>query len=102
MKEPKDKNSQEYKNFINDTSNSFLDKRTKAYKEWKAGQVEYTPEGLGTNIETVLKATGVKKVVKRVFGDEWGCQGRVDNVNDPVLRTKRRPERWFTDEVYKE
>ena len=38
------------------------DKRTKAYKEWKAQS-----EGLGDVIEKITEATGIKKVVENIF-----------------------------------
>ena len=47
------------------------DKRTKAYKEWKAKQ-EKEAKGLGDTIESITEATGIKKVVKFVAGDYCG------------------------------
>ena len=81
-----------------------LDKRTKEYKEWAkfnriGNDVEYTPEGLGTNIEKVLKVTGVKKVIDSVF-DDCGCQDRLDNLNDPLIKQKRPPLRCLTESQY--
>ena len=40
-----------------------LDKRTKAYKQC----IENQSEGLGDKIEKVFEATGIKKVVKKIF-----------------------------------
>ena len=39
------------------------DKRTKAYKDWKANQ-EKASEGLGDTIAKVTEATGIKKAVR--------------------------------------
>lgn len=38
------------------------DKRTKAYKEWKA-KYDSAPKGLGDTIEKITTATGIKKAV---------------------------------------
>jgi len=37
--------------------------------------------GLGDKIEKVTKATGVKKVVKKLFGDDCGCDERRKKLN---------------------
>jgi len=60
------------------------DKRTKAYKEWKAKfekENEGKSKGLGDTIEKVTKATGIKKAVKAVFGDDCGCDERKAKLN---------------------
>jgi hypothetical protein len=48
------------------------DKRTKAYREWKARfekEQESKSKGLGDTVEKITEATGVKKAVKALFGD---------------------------------
>jgi hypothetical protein len=60
------------------------DKRTKAYKEWKAKfekEQEGKSKGLGDTVEKITKATGIKKAVKAVFGDDCGCDERKDRLN---------------------
>lgn len=60
------------------------DKRTKAYKEWKAKfekEQESKSKGLGDTVEKITKATGIKKAVKAVFGDDCGCDERKDRLN---------------------
>lgn len=55
-----------------------LDKRTKAYKEykeWKANQ-EAASEGLGDTIEKITEATGIKAAVKFLAGEDCGCDER--------------------------
>ena len=99
------------------------DKRTTAYKEWKAKQNTQTftiktgnhnqkldipdeiinelikPRGLGDTIEKITEATGIKKVVKAIFGDDCGCDERRDRLNEKY--TKARPaERCFTETLY--
>jgi hypothetical protein len=61
-----------------------LDKRTKEYKEWKANFEEIneeTSEGLGDTIEKVTEATGIKKLVKFIAGDDCGCDDRKEKLN---------------------
>ncbi len=59
------------------------DKRTKAYREWKAKfelENDSKSKGLGDTVEKITKATGIKKVVKAVFGDDCGCDERKDRL----------------------
>ena len=56
------------------------DKRTKEYKEWKA-KFESKPKGLGDTVEKFTEATGIKKVVKAVVGDDCGCDERKATLN---------------------
>jgi hypothetical protein len=88
-----------------------IDKRTKEYKEMKKAQevsrvtfervqrvkrikeeldtqeVEVDkeevsePEGLGTTIEKITEATGIKKAVKWLAGDDCGCEERKFRLN---------------------
>ena len=51
------------------------DKRTKEYKDWKVSQ------GLGDTIEKVTEATGIKKAVKWVMGEDCGCTERKEKLN---------------------
>ena len=60
------------------------DKRTKAYKEWKAKfelENESKSKGLGDTVEKVFKATGVDKVAKWLFGEDCGCKERKEKLN---------------------
>jgi len=56
------------------------DKRTKAYKDWKANQ-EKGSEGLGDTIAKVTEATGIKKAVKFLAGEDCGCDERQERLN---------------------
>lgn len=63
-----------------------LDKRTKTYKELKAAfdrkkANEKFNEGLGDVVESITEATGVKKVMKGIFGDDCGCEDRKRKLN---------------------
>lgn len=61
-----------------------MDKRTKAYREWKKNH-ENASEGLGDDIEKyVTKPLGIKKVVDTVFKKlekQCGCQERKTKLN---------------------
>lgn len=60
------------------------DKRTKAYKEWKAKHAQAS-EGLGDTVEKITKATGIKKAVDAtfdVFGFDCGCDERKSKWNE--------------------
>lgn len=79
-----------------------LDKRTKDYKEYKAwkesrvndadvtyeevkSKIEAHNEskvGLGDVIEKVTESTGIKSVVKTVFGEDCGCDERKERFNN--------------------
>lgn len=39
------------------------------------------PQGLGDVVEQVTEATGIKKVVKAVVGDDCGCEERKRKLN---------------------
>ena len=61
------------------------DKRTKAYKEWKKNfdaKNENKSKGLGDTIEKVTKATGIKKVVEFLAGEDCGCDERKTKLNE--------------------
>ena len=39
-------------------------------------------EGLGDVVEKITEATGIKKAVKAVFGDDCGCEERREKLNN--------------------
>ena len=60
------------------------DKRTKAYKEWKAKfekEQESKSKGLGDTVEKITKATGIDKAVKFIAGEDCGCEERKEKLN---------------------
>tara|TARA_B100000767_G_scaffold213044_1_gene200321 strand:+ start:396 stop:881 length:486 start_codon:yes stop_codon:yes gene_type:complete len=62
-----------------------LDKRTKEYKTWvaiKQSQIEETVTGAGDVVEAFTKATGIKSVVEKFFGEDCGCGDRKDQLNE--------------------
>lgn len=74
-----------------------LDKRTKEYKQWKQNQqqIEQPSQGLGDTIEKITKATGIKKVVKWIFGEDCGCDERRDALNKKFPYAKQLLEEEF-------
>ena len=64
------------------------DKRTKAYKAWKAKHAQAS-EGLGDDIEKfITKPLGIKKAVKFIAGEDCGCDERQEKLNQ-VFRYKK-------------
>lgn len=45
------------------------------------GRPRKKAEGLGDTIEQITEATGIKKVVKAIFGDDCGCDERKEMLN---------------------
>lgn len=72
------------------------DKRTKAYREWKAKH-EKESKGVGDTIEKITKATGIKALVDWVTEEDCGCDERRDALNK--LFPYKKPK-WFTEEEY--
>jgi hypothetical protein len=56
------------------------DKRTKRYKDWVA-KYESQSEGLGDTVEKITEATGIKKAVKFMAGEDCGCDERKSKLN---------------------
>ena len=76
-----------------------LDKRTKEYKsyaEWKENY-ENTSEGLGDVVEKITEATGIKKAVEFIAGEDCGCDKRKEALNR--LFPRRKP-RCFEEDEY--
>ena len=80
------------------------DKRTKAYKKWKAKfdkQQAKESKGLGDTIEKhITKPLGIKKAVDTVFdemGKDCGCEERKQKLNE--IFPSRKPQ-CFTEEEF--
>jgi len=56
------------------------DKRSKEYKAWKAKH-EKASKGLGDTVEKITTATGIKKAVKFIAGEDCGCDQRKEKLN---------------------
>ena len=75
------------------------DKRTKAYKDWKASfekAQESKPSGLGDTIERITEITGIKKAVEFIAGEDCGCDQRKEKLNK--LFSYSKPECLTEDE----
>lgn len=59
------------------------DKRTKAYKDWKA-EFESKPKGLGDSVEKALDITGISSLAKAIIGEDCGCDERKSFLNKIV------------------
>lgn len=71
------------------------DKRTKEFKEWKKNH-ENASKGLGDTVEKITTATGIKKAVKWLAGDDCGCDERKEKLN------KLFPSRFKADCLQKD
>lgn len=89
-----------------------LDKRTNVYKEAKR-QFEAQTEikGLGDVVEKITEATGIKKLVKWIAGEDCGCDARKEKLNE-LFPTSKKPKclleneyewlrNWFNEPRYK-
>ena len=56
------------------------DKRTKEYKLWVKNYSQAS-EGVGDTVEKITTATGIKKAVKWLAGDDCGCDQRKEKLN---------------------
>jgi hypothetical protein len=72
------------------------DKRTKRYKEWVA-RYENESSGVGDTIEKITKATGIKKAVEFIAGEDCGCNSRKSKLN--YLFPYNKPN-CFTEEEF--
>jgi hypothetical protein len=63
------------------------DKRTKAYKEWAKKHAQAS-EGIGDTVEKITTATGIKKAVKWLAGEDCGCRERQKKMNE-IWRYKK-------------
>ena len=46
-------------------------------------------KGLGDTVESITKATGIKDLVKAMFGEDCGCSERKDALNKLVPYKKK-------------
>jgi len=63
------------------------DKRSKEYREWKKNHTKAS-EGLGDTVEKITEATGIKKAVKFIAGEDCGCDERKQKLNE-IFRYKK-------------
>ena len=56
------------------------DKRSKAYKQWKAKHANKS-EGVGDTVEKAFKKVGIDKAAKFILGEDCNCDGRKKILN---------------------
>ena len=56
------------------------------------------PKGLGDTIEQITEATGIKKVVKAIAGEDCGCDARKEKLNK-LFPYSRQPECLDQEEI---
>ena len=56
------------------------DKRSKEYREWKEKHAAASG-GVGDTVEKITTATGIKKAVKFLAGEDCGCDERKEKLN---------------------
>lgn len=80
------------------------DKRTKAYKEWKA-KYDAQSSGVGDTIQKITKATGIEAAVKFIAGEDCGCDERRKKLNAIFPYEKplcfNEEEYLYLDEIFK-
>ena len=73
--------------------------KKKNYNNWKESFNKENTIGLGDLVEKVTEATGIKKAVKFIAGEDCGCEERKQKMNAiPLL--KRRDVNCLTQEEY--
>ena len=76
------------------------DKRTKAYKKWLANEKK-SQINLGDKVAKVTEATGIKKAVKFIFGEDCGCEERQETLNKEINKIfGRRHTEPLTEDEY--
>lgn len=73
------------------------DKRTKEYKDWKK-RYDNDSKGVGDTVAKITEATGIKKAVKFLAGEDCGCDKRKDKLNE--IFPYYRPN-CFTEDEFK-
>ncbi len=53
------------------------------------------PKGLGDTVEQITEATGIKKAVKWIFGEDCGCEERKEWLNKKFPYSKELTEAEF-------
>jgi hypothetical protein len=71
----------------------------------KKKQVRRKSKGLGDSIEKITKATGIKKAVSFIFGEDCGCDERKEWLNKKFpyknVECLNEDEYWYLDEWFK-
>lgn len=65
----------------------------------KQKTVKVKSKGLGDTVEKITKATGIKKVVETIFGDDCGCDERREKLNK-TFTYARQAQRCLDEQQY--
>ena len=77
----------------------------KKYTNWKENFKKENSKGLGDVVEQITKATGIKKVVEFIAGEDCGCDERKEKFNEllrwpivkcPTEKQFNAMERYFS------
>ena len=61
----------------------------------KTTKKKAAPKGLGDTVEKITEATGIKKAVKWIFGEDCGCEERKEWLNKKFPYSKELTEAEF-------
>lgn len=61
----------------------------------KTTKKKVTPKGLGDTVEKITEATGIKKAVKWIFGEDCGCEERKNWLNEKFPYSQKLTESEF-------
>ncbi len=76
-----------------------LDKRTNIYKEAKKQfDAQNGVTGLGDVVEKITEATGIKKLVKWIAGEDCGCEERKEKLNKLFPLRSKTPNCLMEDD----
>jgi len=76
-------------------------KESNKYKAFKSNFNEKETIGLGDVVEKITEATGIKKIVKAIAGDDCGCDGRKEKFNKSPFRWNTKKINCISEEGYK-
>ncbi len=77
---------------------SKMETTTKSKKRGRPKGSKNKPKGLGDTIEQITEATGIKKVVKAIAGEDCGCDQRKEKLNK-LFPYSRQPECLDQEEI---
>lgn len=75
-----------------------METTTKSKKRGRPKGSKNKPKGLGDTIEQITEATGIKKVVKAIAGDDCGCDQRKEKLNK-LFPYSKQPECLDQEEI---
>ena len=77
---------------------SGMETSNKSKKRGRPKGSKNKPKGLGDTIEQITEATGIKKMVKAIAGEDCGCDARKEKLNK-LFPYSRQPECLEQEEI---